>query len=383
MDLTFKPICNLLKLLPKGAHHEKGKINKILLVRLDHIGDLLMATPAIAALRRKFPEARIDLLGGKHALEIYRGNADINHIHTFDATWYDPRRGQEIWPIDIVSTVWKLRKEKYDVSVDLRGDFRIIFLFLWLTGARRRIGFHDLGLGFLLTDSHSYDNEKSYLDLNFNVLSSLHISREDRQTRFSIADEEEDYVTKIFQEQGITGEDRIVGINPTTNRIEQRWCEKRFAELSDRLMENEGVKIILLSAKTEASLARLVPRYMKNKVIDLVGRTDLGQLGALLKRLSLYIANDSGPMHLSVALNTPTIGLFGMTSVKKSWPYDRNSTIFRAISADVDCQRPCYAKDCDPQKCFDLISVDEVYAAAREILRLKPDRHLEGVKERT
>ncbi len=383
MDLSLKPIYGLLKFFSIGSTPSEEQINKILLVRLDHIGDLLMATPAIAALRRKFPKARIDLLGGQRAVEIFRGNNDIDHVHTFEASWYDPRRGKEIWPIDVVSALWKLRKQKYDVSVDLRGDFRVIFLFLWLTGARRRIGFHDLGLGFLLTDSTSYDNEKSYLDLNFEVLSPLNIDREDRQTRFSIADEEGDYIDKIFKEHGIKEGDRIVGINPTTNRIEQRWSEKRFAELSDRLIEEEGVKVILLSAKTEASLARLVPSHMKNKVIDLVGRTNLGQLGALMKRLSLYIANDSGPMHLSVALNTPTIGLFATTSVQKSWPYNRNSPLLRVIEADVDCQRPCYAKDCDPQKCFDLITVDEVYAAARAILSPKPDHLLERERDRT
>jgi lipopolysaccharide heptosyltransferase II len=358
-------------------------MDKILLVRLDHIGDLLMATPAIAALRRRFPEARIDLLGGERAKEIFRGNTDINHVHTFEATWYDPRRGKEIWPIDVVSALWKLRREKYDVCVDLRGDFRVLFLFLWLTGARRRIGFHDLGLGFLLTDSTSYDKEKNYLELNFEVLSPLNVDRNDPRVRFSIAEEEEDYIDKMFEVHEITGEDRIVGINPTTNRIEQRWSEKRFAELSDRLIDEAHVKVVLLSAETEASVARLVPLHMKNKVIDLVGKTNLGQLGVLMKKLSLYIANDSGPMHLSIALNTPTIGLFGTTSVQKSWPYNRNSTFFRAIAADVDCHRPCYVKDCDPQKCFDLISVDEVYEAAQEILSPKSGRYLEREKQRT
>lgn len=368
MDLFFQPIYAMLRILPMKNSFTKEKVEKILLVRLDHIGDLLMATPAVAALRKKFPYVRIDVLGGEKAKDVFRGNKDINRIWTFDATWYDPRRGKEIWSVDVASTIWRLRKEKYDIAVDLRGDFRIIFLFLWLTGIRRRIGFHDLGLGFLLTDSVGYDPAKSYLDLNFDVLSPLNIEREDRRTRFFVAEEEEAYIDTLLKEHGIHADDTMVGINPTTNRVEQRWSEKKFAELADRLIEQVHVKVLLLSATSDAALARLTPCFMKHQVIDLVGKTSLGQLGALMKRLSLYIANDSGPMHLAISLNTPTIGLFGTTSVQKSWPYNQHSPFFRAVISKVDCERPCYAKDCDPQRCFDLITVDEVYQAAIEIL---------------
>ncbi len=383
MDLFFDPIYRVLTSLSIKDPSWEGTIKKILLVRLDHIGDLLMATPAIAALRRKFPEACIDLLGGERAKEVFRGNRDIDRILTFDATWYDPRRGKEIWPIDVTSLLWKLRREKYDCAVDLRGDFRVILLFLWLIGARRRMGFHDLGLGFLLTDSVSYDPEKSYLDLNFDALSPLDIKRDDRSTRFFVAEEEVAYVENIFKEHGLGRDDMIIGINPTSNRIEQRWSEKRFAELSDLFVKEYQAKILLLSAPSEAALARKMLSFLKQPVIDLVGKTSLGQLGALMKKLSLYIANDSGPMHLAISLKTPTIGLFGTTSVKKSWPYNKNSSLFQPITSQVDCRRPCYEKDCDPKKCFDLITVEEVFAAARRLLKSKSPSLLEEEEKKT
>lgn len=369
MDLIFKPIYALLKFLSlKGKH--KGKVDKILLVRLDHIGDLLMATPAISALRKKFPKALIDLLGGKRAQDVFRGNKDINRVLTFDATWYDPRRGNELWPVDIISTILKLRREKYHIAVDLRGDFRVIFLFLWLTGIPIRIGFHNLGLGFLLTDSVNYDPNKSYRDLNFDALSPLNIEQDDGNAKFFVTEEDEDYIGVLLKQNDIKSGDRIIGISPTTNRIEQRWDEKRFAEVADRLIEEFHVKVLLLSAIPDAALARLMTQHMKHRVIDLAGKTTLSQLAALMKKLALYIANDSGPMHLAIALNTPTIGLFGTTSIRKSWPYQQHSSFFRAITSEVDCERPCYEKDCDPKRCFDLISVDEVYKAASDILKL-------------
>ncbi|MEW5806015.1 MAG: glycosyltransferase family 9 protein [Acidobacteriota bacterium] len=375
MDLILAPVYRILSQhFLTGAFADRKsdaheKIEKILLVRLDHIGDLLMATPAIAALRKKFPEARIDLLGGESAKAIFKGNPYIDHVYTFDATWYDPRRGGEIWPVDVAGTVLRLRRIGYDVAVDLRGDFRVIFLFLWLAGARRRIGFRDLGLGFLLTDSTGYDLEKPYMDINFDALSLLGIDRSDRRTRFYVPAEDEAFVDSLLAANGIKWEDHLIGINPTTNRVEQRWHESKFAELCDRLIETFGVKVIFVAAGSDSAVVELVRKEMKRRSIDLSGKIDLNQLGALLKKCILYIANDSGPMHLSISLGTPTIGIFGTTSVKRSWPYGSESPFFKAISAEVDCPRPCYRNDCEDRKCFDLITVDQVYQSACGMLK--------------
>ncbi len=368
MDLIVSPFALIFGRRPSLAASLDGRGKRILLVRLDHMGDLLMATPAIHALKEKYPDSRIDLLGGEMALRIMEGNDDIARTYTFNATWYDPRRGGEVWPVDIVRTIFTLRKNRYDFAIDMRGDFRVAALFLWCTSARRRIGFRRLGLESLLTDALDYDPEKNYVDLNFDAVSFFHIDRSSKTMRFFVSDQEDRFIDTLLREHLVKKDDLLVGISPTTNRIEQRWSEKRFAEAADRLIEKFNAKIVLVSAPADAAIVELVQKGMRHPAINLAGKTDLGQLGALMRRLRLFIANDSGPMHLSISLGTPTLGIFGSSSVQKSWPCEMNSPLFQAITSHVDCVRPCYMRDCDDRKCFDSITVEEVFDAAVKIM---------------
>ena len=369
MDMLLKPLHRLLSFPFRPPVFTHQKIERILLVRLDHLGDLLMATPAIAALRKKFPQARIDLLAGKRAERLFLGNSDIDQIHVFEAPWYDPRRGGEVWPVDVVRTIIQLRKREYDAAVDMRGDFRVIFLFLWLAGARKRIGFRDLGLGFLLTDPVEYDHERSFLDLNFDSLVPLGIETSDRKLKFFLETDDRAFVASELSANGVKRDSLLVGIGPTTNRVEQRWDEKRFAEVADRLIDDFGAQIVLVAAGDDAGIVGLMKGQMKHECLDLSGKTTIGQLGALMERMHLYIANDSGTMHLAIALGTPTVGIFGPSSIRRSWPYGQASKRYRAITAAVDCPRPCFRRDCEERECYDLISAEEVYRATAEILK--------------
>src|SRR5947209_499926 len=163
LDLVVRPAAPLLGLLgPRGRAPEKPRT--ILVARLDHLGDVLMTTPAVSALRRAYPEARIDFLAAPWGAAAVERNPDIDRVLPAIAPWYDPRGGELPPPSEILRSSATLRRESYDWAFDMRGDPRAI-LFYVLPAGRRRFGFSALGLEALLTDALPYDRRRSPLDL--------------------------------------------------------------------------------------------------------------------------------------------------------------------------------------------------------------------------
>jgi len=138
-------------------------------VRLDHLGDVLMSTPAVAALRAAYPGARIDVLAAPWGRAALEGNPHVDRILEATAAWYDPRRGDVPPPAEILGAAAALRRDPHDWAFDLRGDPRVVLAYL-LPAARRRFGFQGLGLEGLLTDAVAYDRRRSMLDLGLDLV---------------------------------------------------------------------------------------------------------------------------------------------------------------------------------------------------------------------
>jgi lipopolysaccharide heptosyltransferase II len=366
LDLAAAPMAPLLGVLaPRGACPPAPR--SILVVRLDHLGDVLMSTPAIAALRRAFPEARIDALAAPWGRAALLGNPDVARILEAPAPWYDPQRGDVPAPQEVLSVAARLRREAYDWAFDLRGDPRVVALYL-LPAARRRFGFSGLGLERLLTDALPYDRRRSMLDLALDLASAAGAPAAPRRPVFDVEDRDRCDAAELLEgDARLRSGERFVVVAPGSNRAAARWPSKRFAEVGDGL-EREGYRVVLSGREADAPVTSDVAKSMGRRPHDLTGRTRLATLAATLERAALLVANDSGASHLAAAVGCPTVAVFGPTDPSLTFPYEDGER-FVSVAAAIDHERPCFDLSCDSDHGFGAIPAARVLEICLRVLR--------------
>ncbi len=365
LDVVTFPALPLLRRLAPGGRPSLPP-QSILAVRLDHLGDLLMTTPAIAALRRAFPGARIDVLAAPWGRAALEGNPDVNRVIEATAPWYDPRSGERTSPGKVLSVSTRLRREGYDWGFDFRGDPRVAALYL-LPAARRRFGFSGLGLERLLTDAVPYDRRRSMLDLSLDLAAAAGASSSSRMPVFRVTEADRGAACAMLEGQaGIRPGERFVVIAPGSNRSSARWPMERFAEVGDGL-EAAGRRTVLVGRDADAPVTSCVAAAMSRRPADLTGRTDFGVLAAVLERAALLLANDSGSSHLAAAVDTSTVAVFGPTDPSLTFPY-ADGVRFVSVSAPIDHARPCFDLACASDHGFGAIPAGQVLEACLKIL---------------
>jgi lipopolysaccharide heptosyltransferase II len=285
---------------------------RILLIRLEHVGDVLLATPAFKALRKRYPDARIDVLAREFTAPILKGNRNVDRVITWNAPWLSKLGKKAAWS-SVPRMVRALRKEHYDLAVDFHGDIRNILLAS--TVAHYRIGFGARGFGFLLNKTAPYRGHT--IDRNLGLAKTLGSDVRDRAMELHVS-----------QGDGRFARSHLKGKNwaciaPGSGRPEKNWVTERWAALADRMIEQYGVKIALTGSQGEAILVKDIISKMRNRgrVLDLSGKTSLAQLAAVVKQCTLVVCPDSGTMHIARALEVPVVGLFTVENPRE-WGYD-------------------------------------------------------------
>ncbi len=299
---------------------------KILCIRIDHIGDVLLTTPAFRALRKRYPKARIDVLVRSFSKEILDGNKNISKILTFDFPWLGLHGKKASWK-ETISFIKQLRKEKYDIAIDFHADPRNIWLATKV--AKYRIGYGIRGFGFLLNKVVPYKPARHQIQRNFDLVRALGAN----------ASQEMDFIipasakTKAKSLLKQAGNAKLVGITPATGRKPKYWLNERWAQVADALVDKYGVKIVLTGGKGDAKDIEEIISNMTHKenIINLTGKTSLKELGAVIQQCSLFLSPDTGPAHIARALNVPLLELFGPENPKQ-WGY--NEPKFRHIKKD-------------------------------------------------
>lgn len=369
LNAFWRVLCSVFPDVPSGQPAMKS----ILLIRLDHLGDVLMTTPAIRALKQHFPDKSLHMLVSPSSYPVVEGHPDLDQIYTFSVPWFDGKRFQRFNLQAYLKLLHRLRSAQFEIAIDFRGDLRSVLFFAFLSGARQRVGFEDLGGEFLLTTRCEYDEDKHFVESNLDLLRSLGISVNSQESRYVLPSSPEDqgFIDNLLAEFRLEPQHVIVGIHPTTiaHWTLKRWKSERFAELADRLNEQSGVKIILTGGKQELEAIAHIAGLMKTPAYVAAGRTSVKQLGALIKRCQLFISNDSGPMHIAVAAQTPLVAIFGPTNPQRSGPYG-NPELYRIVQHPVPCRRPCFVSACPRQhECMEAITVEQVLRACHSFLR--------------
>lgn len=314
-------------------------VKKILLITLSNIGDVILTTPVIDRLKKRFPQSHLTVLVGPKASELFNGAPGIE-LMVYDK--FIPLRSK-------LALAAELRKRRYDLVVDLRNT-----VFPYLIGPRHRTRvFGKVAKGIV----HMRDRHLA-------KLRPLGIAVDQPAYWLWVGPEDEAYVDELLNKCGIASCDRTVAVSPGAASDLKRWRADGFGEVCDRLME-DGCRVIMVGDEGDSRLIDQIGRAMKNSPVMVPGQTSLRQLGALLKRCRLLIANDTAPMHFGVALGVPTLAVFGPTNHKKYGPI---GPLHCVVRRDLNCS-PCEESSCSRNReCMNLISSDEVYQVAKRML---------------
>ena len=314
---------------------QKDAIHKILLIRLDHIGDILMTTPALRALRTAYPKAEIHLLVKEVTSEVLELNPNIDRIITFNAPW-TIAKGKKATLGKIIHLISCLRKEKYDCVIDFRADPREALLSLF-TGAPYRLGYGGRGGGFCFTHPGKYNPKEHEIHRAINLLSPLGVTSESDRMDFIFSPGDREKAGTILRNAGIKTDSKLAGIHPGAASPFKRWTEEGFAELGDLLLKN-GYQVILLGAPGDKNLLESITNRMKNSATMLCD-IDLRLLGAVIKQFDCLICNDSAPSHIAQAVGTRTVVLYGPTHDEVTGPLDREQN--QVVRNPIPCA-PCW-----------------------------------------
>lgn len=299
-----------------------------ILIRLPNwIGDAVMATPVLLALRNHFPEARLSCIGKPHILELLRDFPNID-------AWHSLTKYSMTNPVP-----------QYDVGLLLTRSFSSAWD-LFKYKIPRRIGFTAHFRKLLLTDALPVpENEEeehaviTYLRL---VEAMTGMPQPPRDPQLFVPHALEDETATSLEKYDITSHHTVIGINPGAAYGSAKcWPKERFRELAYKLLEQSNVRILFFGDRSTKPLVDEICARMPPRVVNLSGITTITQLKGYLKRLSLLITNDSGPMHMASALRIPTVAIFGSTNPIKTGPWYGGDV----IQHETACS-PCYLRRC-------------------------------------
>jgi lipopolysaccharide heptosyltransferase II len=345
---------------------------RILIVRLREIGDVVFTTPALRALRHKFPDAHISYVVEPAAADVIRANPHVDELIVA------PRRHL----LADIALGRRLRRSRYDVAIDFHGGPRASLL-TWLSGAPVRVGYQVSGRAWMYTTRvarprglrprHAVQNQ-------WDLLAALGLPGPDASA-WPVEMPADPAATAAIAERvaraGIQATDRLVVVHVSAGNPFRRWPQRSFAALVASLASRAGMRVVVTSGPSEREAARRVADDARerltpadrDRVVDL-GDFSLAELRGLLDRAALYIGGDSGPLHIAATSAVPIVAVYGPTLPVRSAPWRDGALVTESVEVTGLPCRPCDQRVCAPGdfRCLTRISADAVIAAADRAL---------------
>jgi heptosyltransferase II len=336
------------------------KVKKIIIRLPNWVGDFVMATPILTDIREKYPDAHITALCKSPLEELLLDDEDVSEVIAFVKS---KRKFLDLSQYQ--SLINKLKNNQYDLGIILPNSFSSAYVF-WKSKIRKRIGFiADRRKIFLnVPVKFSKDRHNKHLVFTYKELLWPLTIKSDSVPRLYIK-EDTQFIDKIFLENNIPANSKIIGINPgAAYGTAKCWIPERFQKIAEKLLKDHNTFVFFFGDMSMQTLNNHICENLGPRAINLAGKTSLKQLCMLLQKCKLFLTNDSGPMHLASALNVPLIAIFGSTDENVTGPFNNGVVIHKKLSCS-----PCFKKKCPYNfECMKLISVDEVFTKIKELL---------------
>jgi heptosyltransferase-1 len=338
--------------------------SNILLIKPSSLGDIVMALPALSALRRSFPQARITWLVRPEFAPLIEGHPHLDHIMVFDRrklskAWYHPGAFRLL-----TALIAQLRREHFDAVLDLQGLFRSASL-SWLSGCKQRFGprWREFTHYFYTTAIPVRPQWVHVIDYCLKIVAAMGAT--DLAVEFVLPAKPEAAASihELLRRNGVEP-NRYAVLIPGSAQTSKCWPTERFGELAVRLARDHGLSIVATGSVAESQTIDQISRGANSTIINLAGQTSLPQLVELLRRARIVISNDTGPGHIAAALGKPLVMMFSWSNPLRVGPYHRPECI---VARDASA-RGLANKSTDPRHAIAHITLDEVYAKVGEQL---------------
>jgi heptosyltransferase I len=321
-------------------------IRKILIIKPSALGDVIHGLPVLQALHSCFAESEIHWVVARGFHEILEGHPLIHKLWIIDKnSWKEPAKALATFT-ELKRLAAGLRREKFDLVVDLQGLFRSAMIGLF-TGTKERAGFENAREGAKFSYKYRIrtDAELHAVDKNMQLARALGCDAGDPVFSFPPLDLAPELSRLLPSEYAVFA--------PSAGTLVKRWPAANFGYLASKL----PIPAIIVGGKSDVALANEIAAFSRGRAVSLAGKTSLKGLAAIIKGAKFLVTADSGPMHIAAALNIPVFAIFGPTNPVRTGPYGKIHTIIRS---DLPCS-PCYKrKPCDDWKCMSGITVEFV-----------------------
>ncbi len=341
------------------------QIQHILIIRFSSIGDIVLTTPTLRALRRRFPDARIDMATKQEYAELVETNPALNHVYR-----YDSRSGIG----GVLRFGRELRQIRYDLCVDLHGNVRSRALRLLIQPTTQTV-FSKQMLARTLLVRAKINRYGRILPVPERYLASVArfgVQNDEKGLELFPTQNEETHVAGLFAAEHLHDEELVVGFGAIAAHPLKQWPIENFIALGQRLIERHQARIVLFGGPGDRATAERIAQQLSNQPIVLCGRVSLLASAVALKRCAIFVGNDTGTVHIAAAMQRPVVALYGPTVEEFGfYPY---RTPAKVISTPLPC-RPCthtgkgHCKIRETRACMTRIRIDDVFEAVETLLR--------------
>ena len=350
-------------------------VRRVLLIRLDNLGDVLVTTPAIHAVRQSLPRAHLTLLASPVGAQAGRLNPDLDDVIVYEAAWMDPWHklpqdsGRE------EAMIRRLREGRFDGAI-IFGSFRQSALpaayLCYLADIPLRVAASIDGPGSLLTSRHKHPERMMHeVERGLDLVGAIGLTTDERDLVLRVPDAARARLAERLAASGVASRPLIV-VHPGCSMPARTYPWEMFAQVADGLGERLGATVVLTGAGSERELVTQIRGAMRRDALALAGELPFEEFCALIEAADLTVTNNTGPMHIAAAVKTPVVALFALTNPPEQWGPWR--VPHRQLYHDVPC-RICYSRVCPyGHECLRLVTPDMVVEAAGKLLAATDDR---------
>ncbi len=345
-------------------YFDPARVKNILVVSSTAIGDTLLSTPAIRALRQRYPNAHLTGHIRNKYLELFANNPHLDEIIPYYGGYH------RFW-----RTVLASRRRRPDLAAILHGNGPQAIPMAYLSGAPFVVRIPNRSeYRFLLSNqeqniANECNPEEHGIQDRLRTAALLDAYSEDKRMLLVVEEASRQTVASYLHTRDFDDASMLIGFQAAASTVSRRWMKERFAQLGRQLLDKSPhLKIIITGSPQECAYCREVADMIDSpRVLVSAGELPLKQVPAMIEKLDLLITADTGIMHMAIALGTPTVSLFAVADPRKSAAcYDRDKHL--VISKDKTCD-PCPGKKCPYPKCMEQIEVEEVFAAVQQLLK--------------
>lgn len=342
---------------------ERKAIKRLLIRSTNWIGDAIMTTPAVRAIRRNFPEARISMLAKPWVAPVFAHSPHVDEVIIYDSG------SRHAGAAGFLRLAKDLRGDHFAAAILLQNALEAAVI-AFLAGIPIRIGFDTDARRLLLT--HPVRRTRAIQSIHqtgyyLKILEGAGLSAGSPALELHLDPADSRRVAQLLAEFNVSPNRPMIGLNPSaTFGPAKQWFPERYAALGDRLAKDSGATILIFGGPADRNLGRTITEQMSAPAVDLSGRTRLGEAMALIDRCTAFVTNDSGLMHVAAALNTPLVAIFGSTNWTTTSPFSDTSRIVRVPTPCSPCMQPVCPLG--HMNCMRQVSVEMVADAVKDLI---------------